>query len=226
MASVKYGSIVTELKGKVAGHVYQKGSVGYALRTKGYSNGTRSSFRQNATTNLIANTTTWRTLSSVQKTAWQNAAALWPFVDKFGNTYFGTGYQVFNAYNSALNAMSQISVSSPHIPVTPVNPGIITITTLSSSVITLDVTNNGGANDVLGVFASGPVSAGRNTNNVRYRLLGYYDYSSGTIAGIHGDYLQIWGALQTGQQVVFKCVARSIVYPLANFPQTIAGLVS
>lgn len=96
MALVKYGSIVTELKGKVGGQVYQKARNGYMLRNKG-TNRSNPIIINNPSqlVNFSLASKIWAKLTAAQRESWEAIAPGWLFTDKFGNQYQGSAFQVF-----------------------------------------------------------------------------------------------------------------------------------
>ena len=226
MARVQYGSIVTQLKGSVAGHVFQPGNVGYVLRTKGYTPGNGIGARKAQNLILSQVTKLWRTLSSAEITAWLNAAALWPFTDKFGNTYYGSGFQVFVAYNTALIVMEEDPVLTPAAPVAPGTPGIVSFS--SHTTAALDFTNSiatVGADNLL-LFASRPLSAGVGSQHVKFRLMDVFDYSGTGAQSFRAEYLAAFGQYLAGQRIFIKTVCRNTLYPLAAFEQISSAVIT
>lgn len=216
MARVQYGALVTELKGSIAGSVFQGGNNSMVLRNKGYRKGTSSLLRTSANAALVAQSTRWRELTSGQRAAWGAMVASWPFIDSFGHSYLGTGYQVFNAYNAALVGMGQSVVDAPNSPgvFTPLvvaTPGW----TLSSSFTVgwSSVTPN---SQIVNLFAAAPMSPGRNTNNLKWKWVARND-SMGTdeISG-PADYVDIFGLPPLGSQVAFRLDVRAVDFPKLN----------
>lgn len=226
MAKVRYGSIVTEIKGGIAGQVFQGGNVGFVLRSKGYTPGISNVRRQSATRTLSTVTSAWRSLSDSNRAAWEALALTWPFVDKFGNTYYGSGYQVFVSYNNALVAMEEDIVNTPAAFVMPTDPGTITLNTLTTAAMAIDVPNLDLLADNLQIFASAPVSAGRNGNNIRMNFIDSFDYSIPGPFSLFTKYQSVYGAYHTGAKVFFKAVVRNLDYPFPRYQQTFNGIVA
>jgi len=112
MAIVKFGAIVTGIKGKVGGQVFQGGRSATIFKNKGNSIGA-SSGRQTAyigddkslsRTNFAIVTKHWASLTDGERTSWSALIGVWTFFDKFGDVYEGTAYQIFTAVN--LNRLS------------------------------------------------------------------------------------------------------------------------
>lgn len=139
-ASVKFSALMTGIKGKIGGTVFQSSSTGFMIRNKPSGNFVKSiswvfgrSYTQSAwgedyatlldlapgqlasdgsNTNLSASfsaqqlirklSKAWGALDSSDRDAWAAAAASFPFTNKWGEQYTGTGFQVFISINSKL----------------------------------------------------------------------------------------------------------------------------
>lgn len=225
MARVQYGVIVTELKGKIAGQVFQGGNVGYVLRNKGYTSGISSPNRQSANRNMIAQTTSWRTLTDVQRASWNSGASTWPFVDKFGNTYTGSGFQVYTAFNSNLLSLGLPAVLTIPSAESPNNPGTVTAIMFDNGGIALEWENAGEAPDYILLFASPARSPGKNTNYVRYRKIAFENINGSVDFTTGSEYNSIWSPVVAGQTVVIKVTFANSNFPYYKFTQVISVVV-
>ncbi len=103
MAQVKYGSIITEIKGKVGGTVFQGGSA--APLMKNISIIQRGRDRSHDGTHVVQQgrfsqtTKYWSRITDAERASWNGLVGTWQFVNRFGDTYNGTGYQIFCAAN-------------------------------------------------------------------------------------------------------------------------------
>lgn len=226
MARVQYGVIVTELKGKVQGSVFQRGNVGYVLRNKGYKKGTASLARSNASAVQTANVTTWRTLTPAERLLWDAIKPDWLFYNKFGASYQGTAFQIFVAYNNLLVHAGEPVVSVPVVPIAPADPGIRSISWSLAVGLVIVWINAGGVDDLIFCYGQAPVSAGRNTNNPRLISLLNASIFGATSIDITSDYTIIFGIPEIGQQVVIKAIWRNKTYPYTYYPITLSAIVT
>ena len=225
MASVKYGAIVTELKGSVAGQTFQGGNVGYILRTKGYTKGMGSDSKQLATRALSQVTQLWRALSASDQAAWNAISGAWTFVDRFGNTYSGSGYQVHNSYNANLISIGMSPVSTPGALAAPVDPGVLNVAVNSTTVFDVSWDNAGGAADNIVVFASPPLASRTNSNNIRLTKLTNAGISGDTATSVSGAYDFIYGGRNTGAFIKVRAIWRLATYPRNYFTQDFMAVV-
>jgi hypothetical protein len=215
MARVQYGAIITDLKGNIGGQTFQNGNVSKVLRNKGYRAGTSSVRRQAANTNITSQASRWKSLTDGERDTWEAAVESWPFTDKYGNAYFGTGYQVFIAYNSALVQLG-LSVNTA--------PGVVTASYDLGGVLTVGWNVISLLTQWIQIFVSPPISPGRNGNNVVYRYMNKADQSDGDEWSDTPNYSSVWGLPPVGSKIMFKLVFRNPLFPRI-FQTSIVSLI-
>jgi hypothetical protein len=213
MARVQYGTIITEIKGKVQGQVLQGGNVGFVLRNKGYTKGIASSERQVANTVLSANAARWRTLSDANRDAWAAITGDWIFYNKFGAAYEGSGYQVYNAYNGILTSNGISAATVPGSVASPINPGPQYWTLISGSNFEYERDVEGTSADQISFFATAPYSAGRNNNHLRYKKI-YNTVATGiTTVNLYTAYRTLFPQPIAGQKVSLRVKTWKTTFP-------------
>lgn len=226
MARVQYGVFVTEIKGKVQGHVLQGGNVGFVLRNKGYTKGNSSRVRFVSSKNVAIVAQGWRTLTDVERAAWEAYAPTWPFVNKFGAPYTGTGYQVFMACNVARLTTEEDWFPDVPLSATASNPGIFTLATSTTASLTCAITIASVLNDQIFIYASAPVSAGRNGNNIAMRFIGNYSYDSVSTFNIRSAYIAIYGSYPVGSKIFVRAEFRNEDNTYAMFQQFANAIIT
>lgn len=108
MARVKYGVVVTELKGKLSGAVFQKCGQTLSIRThvRGKTNLLAPS--QDARNNWAYIANKWRTLSDAQRLSFFTYASTYPTFDKYGAPLVLNGYQLFMLINSYYSHVTSV----------------------------------------------------------------------------------------------------------------------
>lgn len=114
MAVVKYGSVVTEIKGKVGGWCFQKCGQSLSLRSNPSKFVSRSQRSFATRTKFSELASKWNQLTADNKLSYSLAANTYPTFDKWGNPLVLNGYQLFqyihrtsqlvtgNIYNTAV----------------------------------------------------------------------------------------------------------------------------
>jgi len=102
MAIVKYGGVVTEIKGLFSGAVFQRCGQSLSLRCQPSVRVSQSpdSFMTRSNMTIISNG--WAGVSESQKADWTYLANTYPTVDRYGNPIVLTGYQLFVHVNMPL----------------------------------------------------------------------------------------------------------------------------
>lgn len=134
MAVVKYGAIVTEIKGKVGGSVFQGGRSGGIIKNNGYrlvksirgGDLKRLQGGQIARTNFSIVTKSWASLTEVQRSNWDALLGVWTFINKFGDVYNGTAFQIYTAVNINRLILEEILLSDAPIKANATDP-VITV---------------------------------------------------------------------------------------------------
>jgi len=218
MARVQYGSIITSLKGNIAGQTFQDGNVSKVLRNKGYRKGSTSPRRQAQNTSLMRVTSSWRGLTQGDRDNWNESAINWPFKDKFGNTYYGTGYQKYVAESVALIGLGFPLIEEPDMPNSAQDPGTFS---LALSAFTSFIVSWSGTTDTdmfLQIFASPPLSAGRNSNNVKKKLIKVFNMNGSSSYDFLSDYQAVYADAPGLSKVVVKLQIRTQQFPIVQFP--------
>lgn len=213
MARVQYGTIVTEIKGKVQGQVFQGGNVGFTLRNKGYTKGLSSQARQLANTRLSAQAAAWRSLTDLQRAAWSGIVADWLFYNKFGAAYQGSGYQVYMAYNTILTSFGFSAVEEPGAVDSPSDPGEQTLICESENELLYSRENVGVTYDQANYYACAPYSAGQNSNNKRWIKIGTESEDASSSIDLRPYYENYFKWPEVGQKVAVKVVHYNTQYP-------------
>lgn len=122
MAVIKLGSIVTDIAGSIGGTTFRRTSTGHAAYNK-QGRQVKSAFskasRKNQLGNIFSN---WYNLSESERDQWAKNASTYPLKDKFGNTKYLTGRQLYTKLNAQLlpaNATSDVKSFDPFVELAP-----------------------------------------------------------------------------------------------------------
>ena len=109
MAVIKLGSISTDIAGSIGGTTFRRTSTGHAVYNK-QGRQVKSAFapasRKNELGNIFAS---WYLLSEAEQNQWSKNATTYPLKDKFGNTKYLTGRQLYTKLNAQLLPAGQTS---------------------------------------------------------------------------------------------------------------------
>lgn len=171
MASGKYGAIITDMKGKIGGTIFKGTKSGPAIQNKQTSTaGTRASGKLSKADagrvitpqrNMALLSSSWRSLSDIQRAAWNTAAPSFPFLNKFGEAYTGSGFQLYMQCNCNLLAISESAIDAPPLPLPLDNCPPFTIENISGDPSTLEIDGTIPAGYSMILSSTGNISAGR-----------------------------------------------------------------
>jgi len=174
MASVKYGSLVTEIIGSVGGQTFQRSRNGFSVRNKPRPRNTRTLYTNQARYITAVVSATWATLSDVQRASWDAVAPNWPAVDHFGDPVILSGYNTFVRSNIGLIYADGAPATSGLNP-SSVSPLLDPAIAIAEGAGTASLTWLGGAvpaDTTVLLWLSQPVSAGRAFNRSQLRIAG------------------------------------------------------
>lgn len=226
MASVKFGLIVTDLKGKVGGMTFQGGNKSKVLRSNSNTKNRKSTSLSNSNNKLVQITSQWKELSDANKILWQSAASLWPFVDKYGDTYYGSGFQCYTAYNRNLLTIGSSPVASPNVVSASLNVGPFSFSSHSVASVRIVPTLVLIPSQYWLVYASPALSSGRNDNNAPTKLIAALDMRGVASFNANTYYPSVFGNFIQRSKVVFKICQVNPLYPFQYFPTVISTIIS
>lgn len=102
MAVIKLGSIVTDIVGSIGGTTFRRTSTGHAVYNK-QGRQVKSAFAKASRKNELGNIfSSWYNLTESERNQWAYNASVYPLKDKFGNTKYLTGRQLYTKLNAHL----------------------------------------------------------------------------------------------------------------------------
>jgi hypothetical protein len=118
MGSIKFSGLVTGIKGKIGGTVFQTNRNGYSAKNNtgkghGYVIGDGGVARMKQNLRVATLASAWGTLTPEQRNAWINEATNWTFFNRFGDPYTPSGYELFLHVNLNLYVAEAISLTEP-----------------------------------------------------------------------------------------------------------------
>jgi len=117
MASVKYSSIVDEIKGRIGNVVFQRMGSSYGIRSQVSNAFSKSKAAVDSRNLLTSQALRWNALSAADKKTWIDIAPTWPAKDRYGVAISLTGYQLFIQVSLLLLScgLSTIDVAQPFV---------------------------------------------------------------------------------------------------------------
>ncbi len=213
-ASVKYGAIVSELKGKLGGQVFKGGASGGVMMTKNQLTGATSNGSKltkadagrvvNAQKNIGNNASAWKDLTTEQRATWIAAAPNFPFKNKFGETYTPSGYQLYMSVNTNLSLVGVATLTdAPEVPVLESCPAF-TVVSSTSPTATFYMAGTIPAGYKMTMYATAPMSAGRAVTKGNKKAILVFDETQTFPVSLDTAYSKIFGTLPSAGTVWFE----------------------
>lgn len=95
MATIKFSSLVSDVRGKIGGVVFARGANGSYVRSWAKSSNklTEAAIRQRL--NFAYYSGKWRGLDDEDRKAWIDSVSQFPYQNRVGETSFYTGFQLY-----------------------------------------------------------------------------------------------------------------------------------
>lgn len=138
---IKWGALVVDGRNKIGGQVASKNRAGAYMRNKVTPVNPSSSSQVTVRSRLSSISSSWRSLSDNQRTAWNNAVSDYKKTDIFGDIQNPSG---FNLYQRLNNVLLNIGAAMITTPLSPLSVGVFTTVGVSvdsdTGVVTATVT--------------------------------------------------------------------------------------
>lgn len=173
MAVVKFGGGISEIRGSIAGSTFSRNSSGAIIRQK-VTPVNPNTVKQSASRLLFgATSSSWRSLSDADRASFNTYAPDYTRINVFGDNVPLTGQQLFMKLrqNQVQQGMATVDTCIPPVDVPGTNFTAIDAD-VSDGTITITALGATNANQVIGVYATAPYSAGKTyTANNLYRYI-------------------------------------------------------
>lgn len=198
MAVVQFGSIVTSLKGKVGGQVFQGGRTGIVLRCINGNKGelidaiAKGSLAEVQTVrkNFGKTTKGWSKLTDTQRASWASLLGVYTFTDKFGNVYNGTPYQIYTSMNLFAASLSLPTVGNAPYQVSALDAGVTVGTPVEGSTdfpqvftvgedFDLRHSNSDADGQIMAVFVSQMMNNSQSASLAKFKLVAAWALAAG-----------------------------------------------
>ncbi len=204
----KWGMMVVDGRGKIGGHVASKNRGGSYFRTKVTPSNPQTGAQLTARARFTTNSQAWRGLTQGQRDAWNAAVTNFLSTDIFGDSITPSGFNLYVQLNNNLLNAGIAAISNPPLP-----EAVDGITTLS---LVADTTGGGldltfspaiTANTTVLLFATAPLSAGKNFVKSEFRQIATLDSTDTSPHDAFAEYVAKFGALPAiGTKVFVKLV--------------------
>ena len=202
MAKIKLGAIVTDIRGKLGGHVFSKNRSGAYMRTKVTPTNPQTSYQSLVRGIFAAISSAWSSLTDTQRLSFRDKVQQYTSTDIFGDIKVPSGKTLHHKLNQNLELSGQAQVStcpSPaEVPFANMLSATATIAGADLSVYLLGDT----VGSKLMIFGTPSLSQGTKFVKNQLRFLGSIAGVDDTDFDILSIYNAKFGAFVAGANVV------------------------
>lgn len=194
MALIKLGLGYSEIKGKIGGTTFQNYRNSTMAKTRVSGGGRKTLHWNNVKVKFGGIAKLWGPLDLGDKAAWNDHATRVPFIDKFGESYYGSGYQLFMFLNANL-----VNGGFPPILRPPVftSNGIINsgeeVEIIGQHDSKIIVVGDYGVDEVMQVFCSVPAPVTNDSRPTRYRLISTFSARDASSPNLYESFRVVFG---------------------------------
>lgn len=177
---LKFGALVVDGRNKIGGHVASKNRAGAYLRTKVTPVNPQTT-RQSVVRSLLTSISqAWRGLTQAQRDAWNATVANFKKTDIFGDITNPSGFNLFQRLNNNIITLGGALISTPPAIASLDQYSAASLTyTVGTPALSLAFTAVAGGDSGYKVFATPPVSPGKNFVKSEFRLI-----TQGAVIGV------------------------------------------
>jgi len=128
---IKWGSIVVKGSGKLGGHVFSGGPGGASVHTLARARNPQTKYQMAIRARFTLLSQGWRDLTEIQRQSWYDAESSFSRTNRFGDTVFLSGKNLYNALNA-----QRLLIGLPIEVIAPL-PGKLPMNRVTGSLIIL-----------------------------------------------------------------------------------------
>ncbi|MFQ5865595.1 MAG: hypothetical protein ACE5IW_10235 [bacterium] len=200
LALIKYGQIIAEARGKLAGTVFSRNTAGSYMRQKVSPIQPRTVAQQLVRALLTTVAQAWRGITEAQRLAWNTIASSFVNINRFGDNMPLTGFGLFSRLNRNRQEISEALLTDPPSPT-----DITGLTDISLVIDNAEVADDDKikvtfapaipADQKAVVYMTPPLSAGKNFVKSEYRKLKVLDNADISPFPLGAAYIALYGAI-------------------------------
>lgn len=206
MAKVKFGAMMTDMRGKLGGQVFSRNRGGAYVRTKVTPTNPQTADQVEQRARLAQFSQAWRGLTEAQRLAWASVVSQWSTTDVFGDIVNPTGATLHTRLNMNIALAGGTAITTPPSPIgidTPANISIVADASSSSLSITFDPAAVPAGLAMI-VEATPQMSPGIYNANNQFRIISVVEAAEASPYAAGPAYEAKFGDLVTGQKVFVR----------------------
>ena len=220
---------ITQMSGKIGGHVVAKGKGATYIRIKTKPHNPNTTSQASKRAQLRALSQQWRTLTVTQINSWNAAAINFPRKNKQGTTIILSGSDLFISLNLNLFNIGATTITSPPTPTTVLTPGGVAVTYAATVITATWTTGVVPVSTAFECWATPGLSPGKSFIKSQFRLVTSFPAATVSGAGVAiftTPYAARFGQAAVGTKVQMYLVAVGTLTGLKSKSNTSSVIVS
>ena len=202
MAKIKLGAIVTDIRGKLGGHVFSKNRSGAYMRTKVTPTNPQTSYQSLVRGIFAAISSAWSSLTDTQRLSFRDKVQQYTSTDIFGDIKVPSGKTLHHKLNQNLELSGQTQVSTCPSPEEVPFANMLSATgSIANADLNVYLLGNTVGSKLM-IFGTPSLSQGTKFVKNQFRLLGSIAGVDDTDFDILSIYNAKFGAFVAGANVV------------------------
>lgn len=200
MAIIKFGQIIAEARGSLAGTVFSRNTAGSYMRQKVSPVQPQTPAQLGVRALLTTTSQAWRGITAAQRLAWITVAETFTNINVFGDNVPLTGFGLFVKLNRDLQTIGEPIISDPPLQEAVVGFDSLSLIIDNSEVIVDDKIQIAFAPDIPAdqkavLYATAPLSPGINFVDSEFRQLGVIPAATASPFALGDVYIAKFGLI-------------------------------
>ncbi len=202
MALIKTSSLITSIRGKVAGSVFQKSNAGTILRGNSTPVNRNTNLQNKTRHKTFFVLQEWIKLTDAQRLTWLNYTQYNPVVQKRTKGLFITGQQAFVKFNSYRLEYDLPILSTPIFNKCALDPIELTLSTTGAVLSIVADRALVSANEFIILFLTIVFRSSVNNPGSKYKIINFVTTSTDTF-DITSEYVSLFGTVPQNSDTIF-----------------------
>lgn len=204
MASIKFGNVVVDARGKISGNVYSKNKGGAYSRVRVVPNNPQTTYQVAKRAILTTLSQGWRGLTAAQRLSWTRAVDNYKRINRIGDQIVLSGNALYVSLNKNL---ADVGIAANSVAPAPESVDTLDVTSIVASLAgqTLVLTMGGAVptNTSVKVFGTETLSAGVNSPGTKLRQFTSLAAAATSPVSLDTTYIPRFGAIGAAGSKIF-----------------------
>lgn len=208
MASIKFGNVVVDMRGKIAGNVYSKNKGGAYSRVRVVPSNPQTSYQSDVRADFTTLSQGWRGLTDAQRLSWVQAVSNYARINRVGDAHNLSGNSLYVSLNKNL---LDVGIASNALAPAPQSVSSVAVSTAvadnSSNTVVITLTGAVPAATSIKVFLTDTLSAGVASPGTKLRLVQTFPAATAAALSLTAAYIAKFGAVgAAGSKIFYEIV--------------------